>query len=91
MTAIGSTTRASRSIQSTSPGWRVMIDVAETELQGQPFATVEENYEHETNWLCCWVEDGKFQAAGGPLMLSPMPRIFLDRAAQHSSHSEPPD
>ena len=31
-----------------------MIDVAETELQGQPFATVEENYEHETNWLRCW-------------------------------------
>src|SRR5690348_2528474 len=66
-----------------NPGWRLEVDIADTELADQPFETIQENYEHPTDWLRCWVEDGKFEAAGGPLKLSRMLRIFLDWAAQH--------
>lgn len=69
-------------------GWRVVINVADTELEGQAFAEVEENYEHETEWVRCWMEGGKFQGAGGPLKLSRVLRIFLDWAAEHSTHSD---
>src|SRR5689334_23222744 len=65
-----------------NPGWRVVINVAETELEGKPFVTVEENYDDETEWLRCWLEDGKFQAAGGPMKLGRMLRIFLNWAAE---------
>lgn len=71
-----------------NPGWRVIINVAETELEGQPFETVEEDYDHESGWLRCWLKDGKFQAAGGPLKLARMLRIFLDWAARHSSSGD---
>ena len=73
-----------------NPGWRLIINLADTELEGERFETVEEDYDHETAWLRCWVENGKFQAAGGPLELSRMLRIFLDWAARHSSRSNPP-
>lgn len=66
-----------------NPGWRIVINLDETSLEGITFQPVEENYEHETEWLRCWVAEGKFQAAGGPLKLSRMLRIFLDFAAAH--------
>ena len=71
-----------------NPGWRVEIDLAGTSLEGITFREVKENYEHETEWLRCWIEENKFQAAGGPQQLARMIRIFLDWAAGHPSHSE---
>ena len=67
-----------------NPGWRINIDLEGTGLEATAFAAVEENYEHETDWLRCWVADGRFQAAGGPLRLSRMIRVFLDWASAHS-------
>ena len=63
-----------------NPGWRVAIDLEGTVLDGESFAVVEENYEHDTAWLRCWVADRKFQAAGGPLTLTRILRIFLQWA-----------
>lgn len=68
-----------------NPGWRVVIDLGGTDLEAVAFAAIEENYDHETAWLRCWVADGQFQAAGGPVQLSRMLRIFLDWAAAHST------
>jgi hypothetical protein len=70
-----------------NPGWRVVIDITDTELAGKSFPTVEENYEHDAEWLRCWVEQGKFNAASGPRKLSRVLRIFLDWADQHSAPS----
>jgi hypothetical protein len=68
-----------------NPGWSVTIHLEGTVLESRPFATVEENYAHDTDWLRCWLEDGRFEAAGGPLQLTQMLRIFLDWAAAAAS------
>lgn len=67
-----------------NPGWRVVIQLDGTPLECASFSDIEENYEHETEWLRCWVADGRFQAAGGPDQLSRILRIFLDWAARQS-------
>jgi hypothetical protein len=67
-----------------NPGWRVIIQLEGTSLEGMSFADVEENFAHETDWLRCWVAEERFQAAGGPLKLSRILRIFLDWAARQS-------
>ena len=72
-----------------NPGWRLEIDLAGTSLEGVEFRDVEENYEHKTEWLRCWIAENKFQAAGGPRQLTRMIRIFLDWAAEHPSSGEP--
>jgi len=71
-----------------NPGWRVTINVAATELAGRPFPTTEEHYDHESDWLRCWLEGETFHAAGGPLKLSRMLRIFLDWAAEPAACSD---
>ena len=64
-----------------NPGWRVSIGLEDTELEDRVFVPVEEEYDHELTWRRCWVEDGRFQGAGGPLQLARMLRIFLDWVA----------
>jgi hypothetical protein len=63
-----------------NPGWRLRINLEDTELEERSFAAVEENYDHETKWLRCWVAEKQFQAAGGPFQLQRMLRVFLDWA-----------
>lgn len=65
-----------------NPGWRISIGLEDTELEGRPFAAVEEDYGHETEWLRCWIEDGRFQGACGPSRLSRVLQIFLTWAAE---------
>jgi len=67
-----------------NPGWRVTIHITDTELADVPFETVELDYEHETNWLRCWVENGRFECACGPLLLEKVLAIFLDWAEMSS-------
>jgi hypothetical protein len=48
-----------------NPGWRVKVNVQETELEGREFM----DYWHEAtehNWMMCRVRDGVFEGAGGP-------------------------
>ena len=62
-----------------NPGWRVSVDLAETILELKLFTRIEiEN--SETDWMHCWVEEGKYQAAGGPTNLKAMVQTFLDWA-----------
>jgi len=63
-----------------NPGWRFSINLEETDLADRAFVAVQENYEHESEWLRCWVAEGQFHAAGGPFQLPRMLRIFLDWA-----------
>jgi hypothetical protein len=74
-----------------NPGWRISINLEDTELEGHAFAPVQENYEHESEWLGCWVSEGQFHGAGGPFQLPRMLRIFLDWAGTLESSAVPPE
>lgn len=58
------------------PGWRVLIDLKGTPWDTRPFSPVE-RMGHETEWIQCRVQDGRFEGAGGPLMLEEIVRTFL--------------
>ena len=68
-----------------NPGWSMRVSLEGTLLESVPFAMFEERYEHEREWLRCWVEEGYFHAAGGPQQLNRMLRIFLDWATRTSN------
>ncbi len=59
-----------------NPGWSVIIDLDDTDLEGKPFQTVED-LEPERDWIKCWVEDTKFNGVGGPLKLEEILQTFL--------------
>jgi hypothetical protein len=63
-----------------NPGWRLEIDLTDTPLQYKAFTEVKSDYEHDTNWLTCFLRDGKFQGACGPGRLEDMLEIFLEWA-----------
>ena len=60
-----------------NPGWSLDIELTDTELEQRPFASLR-NLEHERDWMICEVVDGKFRGRGGPTMLRPILRTFLD-------------
>ena len=62
-----------------NPGWTLEVDLADTELFGKPFETVQELGD-TPEWLHCSVRDGKFMGACGPLRLATIISIFLDWA-----------
>jgi len=64
-----------------NPGWRVTIDLTDTELAERPFAEVK-RLEHETDWIHCRVRDHKFEGHSGPLKLGEILQIFLAWAAE---------
>lgn len=58
-----------------NPGWRVTINLEDTTLEERSFTTVEwEN--NVADWGRCWVTDGVFHGAGGPLTLIPLLTVF---------------
>lgn len=59
-----------------NPGWRLKIDLAGTGWDGRTLERINHNYEHETQWWTCWVEDNHFHGAGGPLQLGVMIDAF---------------
>ena len=64
-----------------NPGWMLKIDVRDTSLEGVPFEEVMDNYDHERDWMRCWLEGDVFKGACGPLRLEDMIRVFLDWSA----------
>ena len=64
-----------------NPGWRVTVELTDTELSGRSFTEVQ-RLEHETDWIHCRVRDGKFEGHGGPFMLDEILKIFLAWAAE---------
>lgn len=59
-----------------NPGWLVSIDLNETPWAERPFSPVE-RMGHETEWIQCRMQDGRFEGSGGPLMLEEIVRTFL--------------
>ena len=55
--------------------YRLPHDLVETPLEESRFDAVKIETS-ETDWVHCWVEQGKFNAAGGPLNLEQMIEIF---------------
>lgn len=66
-----------------NPGWRVRVDLGETELEKAPFETIKIDYEHTTNWVTCFIKDGQFNGRCGPNQLEKVLEIFLDWADKH--------
>jgi hypothetical protein len=55
-----------------NPGWFLRVDLEKTELQDKPFKKIRiDRSEH--NWIRCYIKDGVFEGAGGPLN---MPEIL---------------
>jgi hypothetical protein len=65
-----------------NPGWKVIIELTDTELAERPFTEVIQNMEHETDWIHCRVRDNKFEGHGGPFKLKEIFEVFLAWAAQ---------
>jgi hypothetical protein len=63
-----------------NPGWRVQIDLTDTDLEHTPFDEIKD-LERAENWVHCWVEDGKFHGAAGPFMLSTLLGLFNEWAS----------
>jgi hypothetical protein len=73
-----------------NPGWYLRIDLQETSLKGVNFEPMSE-LEPELEWIDCKVKDGRFVAAGGPLMLERMIEVFLDWVAEHFKRLDEPE
>ena len=61
-----------------NPGWRVTIDLAETDLEHKVFEATKLVFEADTEWLVCKVENKQFIGMSGPLMLSRVLSIFIE-------------
>jgi hypothetical protein len=62
-----------------NPGWRVSLPLHGTPLAGVPFTRVE-RAAGPRDWFACWVQDGRFEGAGGPHQLGVILGIFLQWA-----------
>ena len=60
-----------------NPGWRISIDLHDLKLADTAFETMTENIEHPTDWMRCWKDESKFEAACGPIRLEDVINVFL--------------
>ena len=60
-----------------NPGWSVEIDLSGTPLQNKSFNEIKLN-RTDDNWIHCWVENKKFNAACGPRNLDEALEIFIN-------------
>ena len=60
-----------------NPGWSLKVSLADTPLEHKAFAELKRDYESETEWLTCFLRDGKFTGACGPQKLEEMIEVFL--------------
>ena len=62
-----------------NPGWSMTINLEGTDLENQPFSSIED-IEPERDWICCWVTENTFHGVGGPQKLESMIELFLNWA-----------
>jgi hypothetical protein len=67
-----------------NPGWRVVIDLADTALCAKPFKRTEVERSH-SDWIHLWVSDQEFHIACGPANLSEAMGLFRDWAESRTS------
>ena len=66
------------SIKTTSrPGWAILINLAETNLEGFPFEEICEEQD-KLNWYSCKVNQSNFEAECGPYNLNKILHIFRE-------------
>ena len=61
-----------------NPGWRVKIDIIDTEVENKPFEDYEYNLEDDNDWMFCQVRNGKFDAGGDPHKLGEIIKMFKE-------------
>ena len=70
-----------------NPGWRVEINLENTELSGVPLPEYRVEYS-ETDWVMCWIRHGRFQGAGDPSKLEAILGQFQAFASLSTSPGE---
>jgi hypothetical protein len=65
-----------------NPGWSLEVALADTTLEQKAFPELKRDYESETEWLTCFLRDGKFIGACGPQKLEEMIEVFLTWAEE---------
>ena len=63
-------------------GWRVVINLEETECEGKFFSTQEMDFKDGINWYQCSLKNKSFEAACGPLYLTKVLEIFREWAEE---------
>jgi hypothetical protein len=58
-----------------NPGWRVTIDLVDTDLAPHAFPPVD-YAANEQDWVHCRVREGRFEGFGGPYNLTDILRLF---------------
>jgi hypothetical protein len=66
-----------------NPGWRLKINIADTELQHVPFASVEYQLTDDISWWRCWRDEAVFHAACGVNNLNAVIDVFIAWANNH--------
>jgi hypothetical protein len=59
-----------------NPGWSLKVDLRGTPLEHRPFSEIRDDTD-QRNWFVCRVTEERFEAFGGPHMLSKMIDVFL--------------
>ena len=70
-----------------NPGWRVSIDLADTNLENAAFAKVsygieDDSKSHDAEWLVCEKKQKQFIGHGSPMKLDEIISLFLSWAEQ---------
>jgi hypothetical protein len=63
-----------------NPGWSLLVDLKDTELEGRPFSRLAA-MESDTSWIQCEVVGTKWRGTAGPLGLGRLIRAFREWAS----------
>lgn len=58
-----------------NPGWTLDVDIIETHLESRPFPRFAQE-RSTTDWVHCFIKDGKFCGRGGPGNLIELIAVF---------------
>lgn len=65
-----------------NPGWRITIDLADTELENKKYGGYQVINNEDADWISCSVMDGCFEGAGDPSKLEEIIQRFKEWVEQ---------
>ncbi len=65
-----------------NPGWRIAIDLADTELENKKYDAYQVITNEDSDWIFCHVKDGCFEGAGDPSKLEEIIQRFKEWVEQ---------
>lgn len=71
-----------------NPGWRVTIDLEDTELENKKFDEYRLIIDEDEDWILCYIKEGRFEGAGDPSKLEEIIRRFKEWVEQPDSDDE---